>query len=178
MKRKLLIVFLITLASCKDTPYFDKKTISEWAQRDADLPSRYSHMIMFVSLEDEQIAETDVGQLHTLYRTQYASRYSSFSDFLFVALNQHMTFQVHYFKNSIIFVKNTQIMTEAKRLGSQRFKHKYCDQRGSGCTIRKSLVSQRDELYTVMYALFLYSYSLNRDDYEGSIWVFARSLEP
>lgn len=168
MKQKFLIVFLIALASCKDTPYFNEKTVAEWARRDTDLPSAHAGLIMFVSLEEGQVAMTNVDQLHRIYIKRYTINYSTFANFLFVALNQRMTFQARYFDRSARFIKNSVIISESKELGVQRFKNKYCQ----GNRLKNTLSRDGSELHTVMYVFFINGNSLGWDDYIGHFMVF------
>lgn len=176
MKNVSIILILSLLISCNnDKEFFSKEIVKEYSKGDFNTPSVYGHLMMFVKVDVNKIALTNIGQLHSMYLMDYSKYYNTFESYLFEVLNQNINFQKDYIskRNGLVFNFNSGVKKNYESLSLVDFVHYYSENDGKSCVI-KSKYAKPETLFTILYFLFINHYEIIHDDYVGKYYIEKR----
>lgn len=134
--------------------------------------SNYTSLPLFVLVENNKLASTNIEQLYNIYKSLYNNDYNKFKVFLSESLNQEKIFKEKDFENtnSNIFIIDDIIRTDYKNMEFDDFFDKYFIKKDDYININKEKFNNRKQLFTLMYYLSINNYYCSLDDYGGGIW--------
>jgi hypothetical protein len=170
MKNILFLVLLLFTSSCTKKEYYSKEIINEISKGDFIIPSVYGNLSLYVSVDNKHLAQTGINLLHTMYENDYSKRYSSFSSFLFNALNQKLKFEEDYIKkrNGSVFQIDEKIRSQYEKGGLNYLIKNYCQKTDNNYKISNTL--HGNSKFTVLYYFSINGYKILEDDNLGAYY--------
>lgn len=177
MRSKYCII-LITVAlssiiiSCKRDAFFKNDTVKKLSQDESNIPDKYGGLILFVSVDSNQVGKMMFTRIQALYSFDYSNEYNRFERFLSDALNQRKIFSRECIENrgGFVFKIDESITKEYDLSGISPFIKKHCEEIGGSLKIKKDSLN-KEELFSIMYFLAINNYMVELDDVLGTYFV-------
>jgi len=160
-----IILMIIAYSCAKKQNYsissqFIEKLSSEKFE---GIPSRFDFDFLFVKCDSNNIAITNLSDLHCIYERTYPQKKITFKTFLSKALNQNLIITRSQCNFTKRFILNDTIKDLYENKGFDVIKKKYYNAQ------KKIMISGLSESYqySIMYYFFLNNYVVGIDDVYG-----------
>lgn len=177
MKVLLMIALLLSTISCNNRAELgiSEKTIDQLSKGEFKIPSINGFDMLFIAIQQKNIAVTNVDVLHNIYSKYYFDRYSDFRSFLSDALNQNLDFSEQDLKRWGVdeFELSVNVQNSYNQMSLSKFIIKYFDK----SEYKNKLVIKRkyqDDTLSILYYCFINDYKASLNDYLGEYYITKR----
>jgi hypothetical protein len=176
-KLSYLIVFCTLLFSCNNEKLVKKEVVdfldnevSKTLPRKDDLVdiSAYIALPLFVSIDNNKLALTNIQELYTVYNLSYKNEYENFNYYLSKSLNQEIILNGNNFLKP--FTIDKVIKSDYENTYFNDFFDRYTIKKQNYTTINEDKLNNKNQLFTFMYYLSINNYYCSLDDYGGGVW--------
>ena len=136
------------------------------------IPSKYGFMMLFVSVENNLKASTDLSTLNNAYAKYFKENYKDFNEFLSDALNQRISFSKKHLSlgSQTSFSLDKDVEARYHSLEASEFVKYYVVEVNGKKTLNTAKYENKS-LLTILYYLFISNHEITFDDYIGRYYV-------